>query len=244
MDSPGPARKEYPPLERKPQHVGIIMDGNGRWARERGLPRIAGHRAGTDNLRRVLQAAVDFGIPILTIYAFSTENWGRPEDEVLSLMSIFDHAIDSELSRMHGEGVQVRHLGRTDRIPPRLLEKIRQAVESTANNRKLILNVAFNYGSRAEIVDAIRGIVAAGVAVEDIGEQLVSQYLYTADLPDPDLIIRTSGEMRVSNFLLWQGAYAEYYVTPVYWPDFGKEDLYLALQDFGKRKRRMGLLPE
>jgi undecaprenyl diphosphate synthase len=233
---------KYPPLEHVPRHVGIIMDGNGRWARARGLPRLAGHRAGTETLRRVLRTAVEFGIPILTIYAFSTENWGRPEEEVRGLLSILEMMLDRELHKLHQEGVQLRHIGRLERISPELQQKVRDAIELTKNNRRLILNVAFNYGGRAELVDAIRHIIADGVPAEQIDEQLVSRYLYMAELPDPDLIIRTSGEMRVSNFLIWQGAYAEIYVTSALWPDFDKDELYKALKDYNQRERRFGLV--
>jgi len=235
--------KQYPPLARVPQHVGIIMDGNGRWARRRGLPRIAGHRKGTENLRAVFPAAVEFGIEILTIYAFSTENWGRPEEEVQGLLSILRHMIDREVPELHKEGVRLRHIGRLERIPVKLERKIQGAIELTKNNERLVLNVAFNYGGRAEIVDAIRDIVAEGVPPEDIDGALVSSHLYTAGQPDPDLIIRTSGEMRLSNFLIWQAAYAEFYTTPTLWPDFGKHELYAALKDFNQRERRFGLVP-
>ncbi len=220
------------------------MDGNGRWARARGLPRLAGHRAGTETLRRVLRAAVEFGIQIMTIYAFSTENWSRPEDEVKGLLSIMERVIDRELSELHKEGVQLRHIGRLDRTSPRLRQKISDAIELTKNNQRLILNVAFDYGGRAELVDAMRRIIADGVPAEQIDETLVGRYIYTAGLPDPDLIIRTSGEMRVSNFLIWQGAYAEFYVTPTLWPDFDKDEFYKALQDYSQRERRFGLVPE
>jgi undecaprenyl diphosphate synthase len=235
--------KEYPPLEKIPVHVGIIMDGNGRWAQARGLPRLAGHRAGTENLRRILRAAVEFGVRILTIYAFSTENWERPRDEVEGLLDIMERMIDRELPELHREGVQIRHVGRLERVPERLVVKIRQALDLTRDNQRLILNVAFNYGGRAEIVDAVRRIIQDGVPPEAVDEVLISRYLYTAGLPDPDLIIRTSGEMRVSNFLIWQGAYAEYYVTPVYWPDFDKDEFYKALAEYARRERRFGRIP-
>jgi undecaprenyl diphosphate synthase len=236
--------ERYPPLERVPRHIGIIMDGNGRWARARGLPRAAGHRAGTENLRRVLRAAVEFGVEILTIYAFSTENWGRPDGEVRALMSILERVIDRELQELHEEGVKLRHLGRLDRLPSGLRQKVLDAIELTKNNQQLTLNVAFDYGGRAELVSAIRRIVADGVPVEQIDESLVSRYLYTAGLPDPDLIIRTSGEMRISNFLIWQGAYAEFYVPAVLWPDFDKDELYTALVSYNQRERRFGLLSD
>ncbi len=235
--------KTYPPLERVPTHVGIIMDGNGRWARSRGLPRLAGHRAGTENLRRVLRAVVEFDIQILTIYAFSTENWSRPEDEVRGLMRLVERMIDRELAELDAEGVQIRHIGRTERVSDRLLAKIQHALDVTQDNDRLILNVAFNYGGRAEIIDAIKQMMIDGIPPESVDEALVSQYLYTAGQPDPDLIIRTSGEMRVSNFLIWQAAYAEYYVSPTYWPDFDKNELYKALVAFNQRERRFGSLP-
>jgi undecaprenyl diphosphate synthase len=234
--------QQYPPLAQVPQHVGIIMDGNGRWAQARGLPRAAGHRAGTENLRRVLRAAVEFGVPILTIYAFSTENWSRPEGEVKALLTILEGVIDRELQELHQEGVQLRHVGRLERLPAKLQQKIWQAIELTKNNQQLILNVAFDYGGRAEIVDAIRHIITEGVPAGEVTEKLISRYLYTAGLPDPDLIIRTSGEMRISNFLIWQGAYAEYYASPANWPDFDKGELYKALRAFTQRERRFGLV--
>ena len=235
---PGPS--ELP--GKVPTHVAIIMDGNGRWARARGLPRIAGHRAGTENLRRVIEACGEFGIKYLTIYAFSTENWGRPADEVRGLMGIVDEVIDRELDELHRKGVQLRHIGQLEGIEPALQEKVRSAIALTRNNQRLILNVAFNYGGRHEIVHAIRAIISDGVAAEEVDEDLVHRYLYTADCPDPDLIIRTSGELRVSNFLIWQGAYAEWYVTPTFWPDFGREELLEALKEFALRERRFGRL--
>ena len=228
--------------ERIPYHVAIIMDGNGRWARRRGLPRIAGHRAGTENLRKIIRACVEFGIKILTIYAFSTENWGRPRSEVDGLMNILESVIDRELGELHANGVQLRHLGRLEGLAEHLQRKVRQAVAMTRNNDRLILNVAFNYGGRAEIVDAVRKIIADGIPPEQVDETLISFYLYTAGLPDPDLIIRTSGEMRLSNFLIWQGAYSEYYSTPTLWPDFDKEELRKALFDYAGRERRFGLV--
>jgi undecaprenyl diphosphate synthase len=225
-----------------PTHVAIIMDGNGRWAKQRGLPRLAGHRAGTENLREILRAAVEFGVQTLTIYAFSTENWGRPPEEVKGLMRILRDVIDRELQELHEEGVQLRHIGDLSRVAPDLQSKVKHAIELTKNNDRLILNVAFNYGGRAEIIHAIQALVHNGHAPEEITEELVSHYLYTGDQPDPDLIVRTSGELRLSNFLIWQGAYAEYYFAPVFWPDFGREELYKALQHFIQRDRRYGLV--
>ncbi len=232
---------ESAPLPAVPYHLAIIMDGNGRWAQARRLPRLAGHRAGTENLRRVLRACKDFGVKILTVYAFSTENWRRPAEEVSGLMTILDEYIVREMRSLHEEGVQIRHLGRMDGVRPGLQEKIRQAIELTRNNTTLILNIAFNYGGRQEILDAVRAILADGVAPGDVDEALFSRYLYTAGQPDPDLIIRTSGEVRISNFLLWQGAYAELYSTPVFWPDFDKHELRKALDHYANRERRFGL---
>jgi undecaprenyl diphosphate synthase len=218
------------------------MDGNGRWAKQRGLPRLAGHRAGTENLRRILRASVEFGVKILTIYAFSTENWGRPEAEVKGLMHIVEDVIDRELPELDKEGVQLRHIGDLSRIAPALRRKVLSAIERTKTNTSLILNVAFSYGGRAEIVHAIREIVRHGHEPAEITEELVSRYLFTGDLPDPDMIIRTSGELRISNFLLWQAAYAEYYVAPVFWPDFDREELLKALTHYTQRNRRFGLV--
>jgi undecaprenyl diphosphate synthase len=223
-----------------PTHIAIIMDGNGRWALARGLPRMAGHRAGTENLRRVIEACIEFGIQYLTIYAFSTENWGRPEEEVQGLMKIFEDVIDRELQELHDQGVQLRHIGRLDRLDPTFRQKVLHAVEFTRQNTRLVLNVAFNYGGRDEIVNAIQCMIRDGVAPEEITADLVNRYLFTAGVPDPDLIIRTSGELRGSNFLLWQGAYSEWFFPPVYWPDFDKEQLRLALEEYGHRERRYG----
>ncbi len=226
--------------EKVPTHIAIIMDGNGRWALSRGLPRMAGHRAGTENLRRVIEACIEFGISYLTIYAFSTENWGRPEEEVQGLLNILEDVIDRELQELHDQGVQLHHIGRLDRLNPILREKVLHAIDFTKANTRLVLNVAFNYGGRDEIVCAIQRIIEDGVKAEDVTDELVSQYLFTAGVPDPDLIIRTSGELRGSNFLIWQGAYCEWYFTPTYWPDFDKEQLRLALEEFSRRERRYG----
>jgi undecaprenyl diphosphate synthase len=227
-----------------PTHVAIIMDGNGRWAISRHLPRLAGHRAGTENLRRIITACVEFGVKYLTIYAFSTENWGRPREEVEGLMHILEDVIDRELAELNKEGVQLRHIGRLERLDPKLQEKVIEAIELTKNNDRLVLNVAFNYGGRDEIVCAIQRIIKDGVRPEEINSDLVSRYMFTAGVPDPDLIIRTSGELRVSNFLIWQGAYSEWYVTSVFWPDFDKKELLKALNTFAKRDRRFGGLSQ
>lgn len=225
-----------------PVHVAIIMDGNGRWAQQRGLPRTAGHRAGTENIRTVLQAAVDFGIQYLTLFAFSTENWGRPAEEVRALMMLLEQVIDRELAELHAKGVRLRHLGRLDALPSKLQEKIQHALELTKDNTRISVNIAFNYGGRMEIVEAVRRMMREGVKPDEVTEETLSKYLFTAGLPDPDLIIRTAGEMRLSNFLIWQAAYAEYYSTPTYWPDFGREEFYKALLAYAQRDRRFGLL--
>jgi len=229
-----------PPLEKIPQHVAIIMDGNGRWAIQRGLPRLAGHKAGTENLRRVIRSTVEFGIKYLTIYAFSTENWGRPPEEVQGLMLILQDVIDRELKELHEEGVQLRHIGRLEKLDPRIQKKVLNAIELTKHNERLILNVAFNYSGRDEIVCAIQKIISAGIAAEDVTDEMVNRYLFTAGVPDPDLIIRTSGELRLSNFLIWQAAYSEWYISPKFWPDFDKEEYRRALESFGHRDRRYG----
>jgi len=230
--------------EKIPTHIAIIMDGNGRWALARGLPRLAGHRAGTENLRRVIEACIEFGIRYLTIYAFSTENWGRPQEEVQGLMRILEDVIDRELQELHDQGVQLHHIGRLDRLNPVLREKVLHAVNFTRDNTRLVLNVAFNYGGRDEIVCAVQRMIEEGVKPENVSDELISRYLFTAGVPDPDLIIRTSGELRGSNFLIWQGAYSEWYFTPTYWPDFDRDQLYAALQEFSQRSRRYGGLSQ
>ena len=237
--TPIPDKKDLP--ERIPTHIGIVMDGNGRWAISRGLPRLAGHRAGTENLRRIIEACIEFGIQYLTIYAFSTENWGRPIEEVQGLMRIFEDVIDRELQELHDQGVQIRHIGRLDRLKPAFREKVLKAIEYTKENNRLILNIAFNYGGRDEIICAIQRMIQDGVKPEAVDDELVGGYLFTAGVPDPDLIIRTSGEMRVSNFMIWQGAYSEWYFPATYWPDFDKEELRKALEEFSHRERRYGL---
>jgi len=232
----------WPALERIPYHVAIIMDGNGRWAKSRGLPRQMGHRAGVENLRAILSAASEFGIKILTLYAFSTENWNRPEQEVRGLLNILETVIDRELDHLNANGVQMRHIGDPSRLSASLQQKVHNATLATRNNDKLTLNIAFNYGGRAEIVHAMQQIIADGIPADEIDETLINHYMYTAGQPDPDLIIRTGGDMRVSNFLLWQCAYAEYYSTQTFWPAFDRHELWLALQHFQKRDRRFGLV--
>lgn len=233
-------KTEFPPLENPPYHVGIIMDGNGRWAKMHGKPRFEGHKAGTENLRRTLENSVEFGVKMLTIYAFSTENWKRPPFEVMGLMKILEDVIDRELAQLHKNGVQLRHIGRLEKLRPSVRDKVLYAIDYTKDNDRLILNVAFNYGGRQEIVEAVKRIVANNISPNEITEELLSSYMYTATCPDPDLIIRTSGEFRTSNFLIWQAAYAEYYITPTYWPDFGKEEYYKALLTYCRRDRRYG----
>jgi undecaprenyl diphosphate synthase len=230
--------------EQVPTHIAIIMDGNGRWAISRGLPRLAGHRAGTENLRRVIEACVEFGVRYLTLYAFSTENWGRPMEEVRGLMRILEDVIDRELAELHKQGTRLLHIGRLDRLKPSLRQKVLDAIEYTKDNDRLILCVAFNYGGRDEIVCAIQHMIEDDVTPDQVSAELVSKYLFTAGVPDPDLIIRTSGELRGSNFLIWQGAYSEWYFTPTYWPDFGKEELSLAIEEYKHRQRRYGQVPE
>jgi undecaprenyl diphosphate synthase len=235
------SEKEDALPEKIPAHIGIIMDGNGRWALARGLPRMAGHRAGTENLRRIIEACIEFGIKYLTIYAFSTENWGRPTAEVQGLMRIFENVIDSELQELHDQGVRLRHIGRLDRLRPSFRKKVLEAMEFTKDNDRLILNIAFNYGGRDEIVCAIQAMIKDGVKPEEVTDDLVSQYLFTAGVPDPDMIIRTSGELRGSNFLIWQGAYSEWYFPATYWPDFDRQELLKAIEEYNQRERRFGL---
>jgi undecaprenyl diphosphate synthase len=227
-------------MARPLHHLAIIMDGNGRWAKSRNLPRLAGHRAGTENVRRILKACVRHNIKHLTTYAFSTENWNRPADEVNGLMKLFDTVLDRELEEIHKNGVQLRHLGRMDRLPNHIQKKLTDAIELTKNNDRLIWNAALNYGARAEIVDAVKAMVNEGIPSDEISEEAISRRLYTSGQPDPDLIIRTSGELRTSNFLLWQSAYSEYYVTDTFWPDFDEGELKKALEHYQKRDRRFG----
>lgn len=226
-----------------PRHVAVIMDGNGRWAKARGLPRLAGHRAGTKALRRLIETCTEIGIPYLTIYAFSTENWKRPVHEVRGLMFLLEEVIQRQLDELDANGVRIRHVGWLDQVPRHLQHAIAAAIQRTAANRRLTLNVAFNYGARAEIVRAVREIVLAQTPASEIDEACIERHLQTAGLPDPDLVIRTSGEMRLSNFLLWQAAYAEFYCTDTLWPDFDRADLVAALRSYALRERRFGVLP-
>jgi undecaprenyl diphosphate synthase len=223
-----------------PRHVAIIMDGNGRWARKRGLPRLVGHNAGGDNIRPVVKIFDNYGVKYLTLYMFSTENWNRPRIEVAGLLSLLARKIDQETQAFHQENIRLVHLGRLDRLSQKLKEKVQAAVELTKNNTGLTLCLAFDYGGRDEIVQAARRIASAGIADDNIDESVFVRYLYSPDIPDPDLVIRTGGESRLSNFLLWQTAYSELYFTPVLWPDFGLEDVEEALSEYKRRQRRFG----
>ncbi len=216
------------------------MDGNGRWAERRGLPVADGHREGTRALRRTVEAAIDLGVQSLAVYAFSTENWTRPADEVESLMEIFGETIERELPDLARQGVRTRFIGRRDRVPAWLNERMAALEAETAGNDRLSLWIAFDYGGRAELVDVMRSLIEAGVRAEDVDEDVVAAQLYAPDLPDPDLLIRTSGELRLSNFLLWQLAYAELVFIETLWPDFGGDDLRRALADYSTRRRRFG----
>ena len=237
------------PVERVlPRHLGIIMDGNGRWAKKRGLPRSAGHTAGASNFRTITRYCSNIGIPYLTVYAFSTENWKRPEEEVSALMKLFQQYLEEALRDFLDENIRVRFIGDTSVFSPKLRELIQRVEDSSACKTGMVLNIAMNYGGRAEIVHAVQALardVQQGLLTPDaIDEQAIASRLYTAGQPDPDLIIRPSGEMRVSNFLLWQSAYTEYVVSDILWPDFTPEDLEQALDDYCLRHRRFGGVEE
>ena len=223
-------------------HIAIIMDGNGRWAALRGAPRIEGHRAGTANIRRVVRSFASLGLPYLTLFAFSTENWERPDPEVNGLMAILRDVIEDETRVLHGSGVRICHLGTLDGLPQDLRQAIENSVELTRWNTGLTLGVAFNYGGRAEILRAVRQMLSDGVTPEHVTPELFSEYLFTYGIPDVDLVIRTGGEMRISNFMLWQAAYAEYYSTPVQWPDFDEAEIERALAAYSGRHRRFGII--
>ncbi len=227
-----------------PQHVAIIMDGNGRWAKERGLSRVAGHRAGTENLRTIIRASAKLGIKYLTLYAFSTENWSRPKAEITGLMHILSDVIDRELDELNQEGARLVHIGRLKGLSKALQKKVRQAIELTQSNQQINIILAFNYGGRDEIIHAIKNMLRDGVDPEDVDEELVNRYLFTEGIPDPDLVIRTSGEQRTSNFLTWQTVYSEWYFPNVYWPDFDEAELQKAIDEYVNRERRFGGLLE
>ena len=231
------AERELPEVA---ESVAIIMDGNGRWAQSRRLPTAAGHRAGTRALRRTVEAAIDLGVRSLAVYAFSTENWTRPQDEVEALMEIFGETIERELPDLAKQGVRTRFIGRRDRAPEWLQEKMARLESETAHLDRLQLWIAFDYGGRAELVEAMRSILEEGVRHRDLSEADIAAHLYAPDLPDPDLVIRTSGEARISNFLLWQSAYAELVFDDTLWPDFGEERLRAAVEEYASRARRFG----
>jgi len=227
-----------------PKHVAIIMDGNGRWARKRGINRVRGHQKGAEAVREIVRTSREIGIPWLTLYAFSEENWKRSKTEIKALMSLLKRFLRSELKEMQDNGIRLQSIGRTEKIPEDTRKILFETIEKTAFNRDMVLTLAISYGGRQEILDAIKKIAINierhGMTSNEISEQLLSSFLYTADMPDPDLLIRTSGEYRISNFLLWQVAYTETYVTPVLWPDFNKHEFLVAIQNFQERERRFG----
>ena len=237
-------KKELFDKDKLPQHLAIIMDGNGRWAERRGLPRSAGHREGAKAVRRVITNCLDFNIPILTIFAFSTENWKRPKKEITYLIKLFERVLSREKENLVKNNVKINFIGRLDNLPNSLTEKMKELHESTKKNNKLILNIAINYSGRTEIVDALKTILLKidnkKLSIEEINENTIRDNLYTHNLPDPDLLIRTAGEMRISNFMLWQIAYTELWVTPVFWPDFDENNLVEAIRNFQKRVRKYG----
>jgi undecaprenyl diphosphate synthase len=232
-----PARQPRP---ESPRHVAIIMDGNRRWARARGVSELEGHAAGVEAIRELLRHAVRREIPVMTLYAFSRENWARTDDEVVGLFGLLEDAIRSETAELQAQGVRVRLLGRLDELPDATRASIGSALDATAGGDRLVLNIAFNYAGRTELVDAVRDIVRRGVPPDEIDEATLSAALYTSGLPDPDLVIRTGGEQRLSNFLIWQSAYAELLTTETLWPDFGPRDLDGALAEYASRTRRFG----
>ena len=229
-------------ITRLPNHVAIVPDGNGRWAEQRRLPRLEGHRVGAENLHTIIEYLNDYQIKCVTVYTFSTENWNRPEDEVRGLFRLSEERINRDVLGFHKKGVRLRHLGRLEELPPSLQQAINKGVELTKNNTGMTLNLAFNYGGRAEILNAVRHLIAEGIPPQNVDERLFNSYLYTAGLPDVDLLIRTSDELRLSNFLIWQTAYSEYYFTKVLWPDFGKKQIDEALLAYSQRQRRFGAL--
>ena len=239
-----PAVEAAPAARKTPRHVAIIMDGNGRWAKQRGLSRQKGHRAGTENIRRVIQAFGERGVETLTFYAFSTENWTRPRREVSALMRLIPRVVTREAKELHKRGVRLVHLGQLDPLDENARKKVEEAIELTKDNTKMTVALAFNYGGRAEIIDAAKRIIAEGRDPATIDEAAFSSYLYTAGLPEPDLIVRTAGEMRLSNFLIWQAAYAEFYATPTLWPDFDEAEVERALIAYDARVRRFGGVEE
>lgn len=234
---------KLPNLEHLPQHVAIIMDGNGRWAKQRRLPRLAGHRQGVNTAQNIVKIFIEYQIPYLTLYAFSTENWNRPRREIDGIFKIIEERLEEGTKFAQKNGIRVRHLGKPDGLPLRLQQRVKRTLELTQNNTSMTLGLAFNYGGRDEIVEAVRRLIVDGISPPQINENVFRTYLYTADIPDPDLIIRTGGEMRLSNFLIWQSAYAESYFTPILWPDFNKKEIDKALIAYSQRQRRFGRIP-
>ncbi len=240
---PLPGQEPPPPESGIPRHVAFIMDGNGRWAAQRGLPRLEGHRVGVDCIQKVLEVLANRGVQYVTVYAFSTENWERPREEVQGLMGLIQEVLDAQVTQLHRNNVRVLHLGKTGRLSPMLRAGIESVLDLTKDNTGVTLSVAFDYGGRDEILEAVKALLREGVTPDSLDETLFSRYLYTAGTPDPDLIIRTGGEIRLSNFLLWQSAYSEYYHTPVLWPDLDAGELDKALAAYKVRKRRFGRVP-
>jgi undecaprenyl diphosphate synthase len=238
--SPEEALARQVNFDRLPQHVAVIMDGNGRWAAQRHLPRVEGHRAGIESVRDVVESSARLGIRVLTLYAFSIENWKRPVAEVSTLMSLLKRYLRLELNTLLRNNIRFRVIGRAEDLAADIREELTAAERKTASNSGMLFNIALNYGGRAELVEAVKRMMQEGVRAEEVDEQRISDFLYTAGQPDPDLLIRTSGEMRVSNFLLWQIAYAEIWVTDTLWPDFRKRDLLEAILAYQKRDRRYG----
>ena len=228
-------------ITRLPDHIAFIMDGNGRWAEQRGLPRLEGHRAGIGNTRSVIEyLSEEYHIKYVTLYSFSTENWNRPKDEVNGLLRILEKSIEKETLELHKRGIRMRHLGHLERLPKNLKLAIKKAIELSKDNTEMTLNFAFDYGGRTEILDAVRSIISKGISPQNIDEKLFGSYLYTAGLPDVDLVVRTGGDLRISNFLLWQSAYSEYYFTDVLWPNFNTKEVEKALISYSQRQRRFG----
>ena len=235
-----PSQPGSPEARKVPCHVAIIMDGNGRWAKQRGIPRLAGHRVGVDRIQQVLEILGNRGVRFVTLYAFSTENWNRPPEEVQGILELLEDALREQTQSLHEKNVKVVHLGKLDHLTTDLQEAVAQAQRLTRDNTGITLNVAFNYGGRDEILEAVRRIIREGVPPEEVDEELFGGYLFTAHCPDPDLVIRTGGELRISNFLLWQSAYSEYYHTTTLWPDLDTTELEQALDSYSRRQRRFG----
>jgi undecaprenyl diphosphate synthase len=229
-------------MDNIPQHVAIIMDGNGRWAQQRGMPRMKGHQAGVKNIRQVVKTFADLNVKYLTLFAFSTENWNRPQREVSGLIRLFERIIDSEVKLLHENNVRVLYTGRIQKLPETLQDKITRALKLTGGNTGITLIIAFDYGARVEILDAVRHIIADNISPEQITEKLFKQYLYLPDIPDPDLIIRTGGQIRLSNFLVWQAIYSELYFTGILWPDFDRTEIEKAMVHYAGQERRFGKL--